>query len=145
MNAAQLQGKTPDELRAIAVSLKIRPHPRAKAETLINQILQQPQAYVANAMEHKAVAPAKPVHNNTPDMVLDAIKPFSAKDGFIAEFPDDGTWVFKYKGAEESGNLAIPLRVIKMKAENVSKGRRAPLSMGRDGQYKGYADTILMG
>lgn len=149
MNHAQLQGKNVDELREIAKALKIKPHPRAKADTLISQILQQPVAYQNKAMEHKAQETAKPVHNNTPEMVLDAIKVFAAKEGFVADFPDDGTWVFKYKGAEDSGNLSIPLRLIKQKAESVSRGRRAPIGAPRDTfdpiVGKGYANTVLMG
>lgn len=151
MTLEALKGKSLDELRAIATKIGIVPHYRAKPETLMRQILEKSlvQPTPPKTMEHKAEAPAKPVHNNTPEDVLEAIKMFTAKEGFKADFPGDGTWIFKYKGAEESGNLAIPLRVIKIKAENVSRGRRAPIAMPSEtfdnAVAKGYANTVLMG
>lgn len=140
-----LSGKDLLELREIATKLKIKPHHNAKEATIIRQILQQPKAYVRDAMEHVGTTPTAPVHDNTEEQVMEAIKTFVDKDGFEVEFPGDNTWIFKYKGAEESGNMSIPLRLIKQKAGFVARGRRALMSMGRDKTYKGYADTIIMG
>lgn len=142
-----LAGKSIEDLRIIAGKLNIKPHHNAKAATIIGHILQQPKAYVRDAMEHIATTPIAPTHNNTSDMVMEAIKPYANKEGFEAEFPQDGTWIFKYKGAEESGNLCIPLRLIKQKAEFVSRGRRALRHMegfesGRTGKYN---DTVIAG
>jgi len=141
-----LSGKTPEELRVIAKKLNMKPHHNAKPETIIRQILQQPQAYVRDAMQHVATTPVAPTHDNSPEIVLEAIKQYSDKEGFTAEFPDDGTWIFKCRGSEESGNLAIPLRIIKQKALFVAKGRRALMSLGKDNTYPGkYSDTIISG
>lgn len=145
--AETLNGKSLEELRVIADKLKIKYHHNAKEATIIKQIMQQPKAYVRDSMEHVATTPIAPTHNNTPDMVMEAIKVYADKDGYETEFPDDGTWIFKYNGAEESGNLAIPLRLIKQKAEFVARGRRALRALGRPDQtYPGkYNDTIIMG
>ena len=142
-----LSGKSLEELKVIATKLNIKPHHNAKEATIIKHILQQPKAYVRDAMEHVATTPAAPVHNNTPDMVMETIKPYADKEGFEVTFPDDGTWIFKYKGAEESGNLAIPLRLIKQKAEFVARGRRAIRHMqGFEGGRTGkYTDTVIAG
>ncbi len=139
-----LENKSLDELKAIAKKLNITHGGNIKAETLLMKIKQQPQAYVRDSMKHVATTPVPPSHVNTPEQVLDAIKPYM-KEGFDARFPNDGTWTFSYKGRDDSGNLSIPLRIIKMKAEMVSRGRMAPKSFGRDGTYgSSYSDTILM-
>ena len=144
--AETLAGKSLEDLRVIADKLKIKVHHNAKEHSIIRQIMQQPKAYVRDSMEHVATTPVAPTHNNTPDMVMDAIKVYADKEGYVTEFPDDGTWIFKFRGAEESGNLAIPLRLIKQKAEFVARGRRALMSMGKDNTYPGkYTDTIISG
>lgn len=86
----------------------------------------------------------------TEEQVREAAKRYIEKEGFVANFktdPETGarTWHFKYKGAEEAGNMDIPLRVIVMKAEGVARGARGIKAIKGDGTYTGYADTILMG
>lgn len=100
--------------------------PQTIAEAIINHVTQpvaQPQ------MKHPAEMPqAAPRKINTEEEVLAAIKPFM-KEGFDAKFYEDGTWHFRYKGSEDSGHMSVPLRVIRMKAESVSHGARAPKMM----------------
>lgn len=132
MNREELATKSLEELRDIAAKLNVKVHHLAKEDTIINQIMQQPVAFVSDAMQHPAQKPVAPVHNNTPEAVLTAIKHFVEKEGFEAKFPSDGTWVFRYKGAEDSGNLSIPMRVIVQKAEMVSRGKRSLLGF-KDG------------
>lgn len=139
-----LVAKSIDELKEIAKGMKIKFHPNVKVESLIDRINQQPQSVVRDTMKHVAENPAAPVFDNTPDEVMAAIQPY-LKEGFDVKFPDDGTWHFKYKGREECGNLKIPLRVIRNKAENVSRGALRLKSMGVDGTYSGYADQIIAG
>lgn len=115
-----------EKLVEIANTLKIKVHHKAKPETIIHQIMQQPVAYRNEAMSHPADATTAPVVTNTVEQVQTAIATYAAKEGFSATFPDDGTWVFSCKGASESGNLSIPLRIIKQKAESVSRGARVP-------------------
>lgn len=140
---------TETELRTIAQQLNIKAHPNAKPETIIYKILQQPQSAIAETldpMEHKAAQPVAPVVVNTAEIIMEAIKDYAKKDGFVATFPNDGTWIFKYKGAEDSGNMSIPLRVIKQRAAIVARGASKLMSMGRDGTYgNSYTDTIIMG
>jgi hypothetical protein len=138
-----LAGKTREELVKIAQDLNIKVHHKARPETIINQITEYAQPK-RDKMQHVAATPVAPVYNNTPEDIRTACQAFIDK-GVEVTFPDDGTWIAKYKGAEESGNCAIPLRVIKMKIQSVAQGKRGLPNMGRDGTYgNSYADTILM-
>lgn len=126
MDKATLSQMSREQLIEIAEKLKIKVHHKAKDETIIMKIMQQPVAYQAAAMSHPAEAPVAASLTNTPEQVMEAIRPYAEKEGFEAKFPGDGTWVFSYKGVSESGNLSIPLRVIKMKAESTARGKRGP-------------------
>jgi len=117
------------ELLEIAKKLNIKVHPNSKDETIVYKINQQPVAYKESAMMHPAEKSKDPTITNTPEEVLEAIKSCTDKPEFKAEFPGDGTWIFSYKGVNESGNLSIPLRIIKRKAESVARGRRGPSMM----------------
>jgi len=128
----------------LATKLGIKVHHNAKLETILMQINQQPQAFQNDAMKHVAESPVEPVHVNTPEVVNEAIAAYLAKPGFEAIYREDNTWNFKCRGAEDSGNLSIPLRIIKMKAESVSRGKRALIGEKGDGTYKGHADNIIM-
>lgn len=88
----------------------------------------QPKTVIAAAQ----VEPVPPPIVNTPDDVRRAIAAITAKHkGFEAIFEGD-TWTFRHRGAEDSGNLAIPLRVIAMKAGSVAKGARRPMRSDKD-------------
>lgn len=117
-----------DDLKQLAVKEGVTFHHRiSKPETLAKLIIEhvtQPQK--APEMKHPAEQPTKaaPVLN-TEDEVREACERYFAKDGFRAEFEDD-TWRFRYKGAEDSGHMTVPLRVIKMKAMSVAQGAKRP-------------------
>jgi hypothetical protein len=136
--------KATDEQKSIAKKLKIKHSPNINADTLQRRIDAQPVAYKNDAMKHVSQQAVAAVYENTPEEVDEAIAKY-IKDGFKATYPGDGTWHFSYRGREECGNLAIPLRVIVMKAQNVAKGPLVLRAMGKDNTYKGYADTILAG
>lgn len=145
----QLMTQTDDQVRSIALSLNIKPHPRAKKETIARQIIQQPSAQQSEAMKHVAELPQAAPDMNTPEQVTAAIAKY-AKEGFEVKFLDNNsTWNFKYKGAEDSGHMSTKLRLIVQRAEYVSKGRRAVIGHNTSefdrGLYKGYADTVLAG
>ena len=126
MTREDIQDKTIEELRALCLKLNIKAHPRAGAETLIGKILQQPKAFKAAALDDQPVSDDPTVVPFlTEQEVMDGVAAYASKDGFEVKFPGDGTWIFKCKGAEDSGSLSMPLRVIKIKAEVVSRGRRA--------------------
>jgi hypothetical protein len=85
-----------------------------------------------------------PAPDNTPDDVRKAIQHVvNAKGGFEAVFPDDGTWIFKYAGAEDSGTLKMPMRIIVQKAERVSRGRYSLPILGRDSSDTTYTGNII--
>lgn len=133
MNREELGGKSVEELREIADKLKIKVHHKAGAESIIGQIVSQPIAYQRDAMKHVAEKQEPPTFDNTEEQILDAIKSFTDK-GLEVKFPGDGTWYFNFKGREECGNMQIPLRVIKSKAENVSRGALRLKKMLFDGE-----------
>lgn len=149
MNREELATKSREELVEIAEKLKIKVHHKAKPETIIHQICQQPEAYQRDAMKHVAETPVAPVVENTEDDIRNALQHLIDK-GLELSFKGDGTWYISFKNKwgkrEESGNMQIPLRIIRSKAENVSRGYIPMKSLGNDGTYPNqYTDNILMG
>lgn len=130
-------------IRNKARALGIKPHPRAKKETILAQINQQPIAMKRDVMRHEAEAPATPEMTNSEEDVRTAIAQHLEKDGYKATFPGDNTVILEYKGAQESCNLSIPLRVIKMKAETVARGALRLRSLGKTGNSNSYSDHVL--
>jgi hypothetical protein len=142
-----LENKTSEELRALAKELNIKVHHKASDETVIKQInSQQPHRVdgVAKNMEAKYARKVEQEHENTIEEVREALDRLTLPDDFQAKFNrDENTWWFKYNGAEDSGNLNIPLRLIVSAAVQVAKGRRALLAMGKDVGDPTYAGTII--
>ena len=142
-----LESKTSEELRALAKELNIKVHGMAKDETVIKQILkQQPHRVegVAKNMEAKYARKVAQEHENTIEDVKEALDRLSLPEDFEAKFNrEENTWWFKCKGAEDSGNLNIPLRLIVSAATYVSRGRRALLAMGKDPTDPTYSGTII--
>lgn len=131
MDRAELATKSRDELADIATKLKIKVHHKHTAETLINKISQQPQAY-QNAAVDDPVAPVV-VFSNTKEEILAALGPrFTGKEGFKIDFPGDNTVIFTYRGISESVNMSVPMKVIKRQAEMAAKVKYAP-AMAKDG------------
>lgn len=121
-----------EQARDLAKKMGLRVHHKSSMPTIIKQIMEAQKAPIAKPMEHKAEKAVTPEITNTEEQVLEAIKPYLTVDGFTAQFLSDNTWVFKRGKAEDSGNMSIPLRVIRMKAENVSRGTR---------QLRGFKDS----
>lgn len=131
-----------DILAQHATQLGIKVHHKAKAET-IKALIEQHEMNKPQ-MQHPATMPREAVvHNNSADEIKEAIQRY-VKEGFVTTIDEKaGTWHFAYKGAEDSGNVHMPLRVIAMKAEMVSKGRRGLRTMGRDPRDPTYSGNIL--
>lgn len=142
-----LESKTSEELRALAKELGIKVHHKASDKTVIKQInAQQPHRVegVVNKMEAKYARKVAQEHENTIEDVKEALDRLTLPDEFQAKFNrEEHTWWFKYNGAEDSGNLNIPLRLIVSAAVQVAKGRRALLAMGKDAGDPTYAGTII--
>lgn len=142
-----LENKTADELRALAKELNIKVHGMAKPETIIKQIQAQSPHRVVGAeknMEAKYARKVAQEHKNSIEDVKEALERLSLPEDFQAKFNrEENTWWFRYNGAEDSGNLNIPLRLIVSAAVYVAKGRRALLAMGKDAGDPTYAGTIL--
>ncbi len=137
MNFEHLKAMEPLELKQLAGKMGLSVHHKAGKERIIKQIMEksllsqinpaQPdEVFKGEDMRPKAVKNnAKPEYDYTEADVREACKVFLEKDGFQAQFPGDGTWIFTYKGAQDSGTLKQPMSRIKMKASNVAKGRLA--------------------
>lgn len=128
MNFDKLKALPREKLVELAGKQGVHVHHKAKAETIARLIMektlvpqQQPQS-----MQHVAEKPAAPVYHNTPEDVEAAIAHIKARSPQFESSYSENNWLFKCLGAEEVGNLSIPMRVIVMKAGNVAKGRRVP-------------------
>lgn len=130
MNFDNLKTMKREQLVELAGKQGLNVHHKAKPETIIKQIMdhvlvsQKPQV-AADPMVDPRLAAKRPEHNNTPEQVDAILAPIKAR---VPEFEvkydlEENTWHFRCKGAEECGNLSIPLRIIKMKADTVSRGR----------------------
>lgn len=142
MNYNELVSRDVADLRTLAAQYGIKTHHKAKAETIAKAIVEhitpKPQA---ETLKHPAEQPKAALVVNTEDQVREVIAPFAKLDGFVVRFPGDDTWYFARKGAEEAGHMSCPLRVIRMKAETVSKGARKPFVVkNSDG-----ADVMMAG
>jgi hypothetical protein len=128
MNYAELITRDVADLRVLAAQYGIKTHHKAKAETIAKLIVE----YIANKpaqdqMKHPAELPQpKPSIFNSEDEIRTAIARQLEKPGFTVTFPGDDTWIFKCRGAEESGHMTTPLRVIRSKAEGVARGAINP-------------------
>jgi len=136
MNYAELISRDIADLRLLAAQYGIKTHHKAKVETIAKAIIEHITPKPVETLKHPAEQPStQPINIHTEAEVLAAIAPYTKLDGFVAKFPGDDTWYFSRKGAEESGHMSCPLRVIRMKAETVSKGARKPfLVKNADGQ-----------
>lgn len=142
-----LKEKTLEELFAICEELGIKAHHASKEASLIKKIEAQQGHRVEDAvskaddLKHKAEQPVVS-EANTQEAVENIIEPFIDR-GLKAKFLDDGTWMFRCNGAEDSGSMTMPLRLIRNKAEQVSRGRRALPSLGREKSDRTYAGNII--
>ena len=125
MNFDNLKTMSREQLVQLANTQGVPVHHKAKPETIIKAIMDKtltPQQ--TQSLQHAAEKPVAPVVKHTAEEVEAAIASIKARvPAFQASYTEDN-WHFKCNGVEEVGNLAIPLRVIVMKAGNVSKGRR---------------------
>lgn len=154
MNFENLKTMTPDQLRELAGKQGLRVHHKAKAETIIKQLMEAaltPQALPK--MEHIAEAAQEPVDHNTPEQVEAAIAKIIERQPALERNynAQENTWHFRCKGAEECGNLDIPLRVIVMKAGNISRGSLRLLALNEHfdrttaGGNNTYTNNVLAG
>lgn len=130
MNISELNNHSPEQLRELAGKMGLHVHHKAGKDTIIKQIVDSTQPKPKQSMEHPAQAPVAPKISTSPEEVDEAIaKIKEAKPAFQAIYPGDGTWIFKFNGAEDSGSLCQPLRTIVAKAHNVARGRIALRSL----------------
>jgi len=154
MDYSNLNKMTREQLLKLAGTQGIKIHPRAKEETIIKHIIENsvtPQT--KPQMQHEAQKPQAPVDHNTPEDVEAAIAKIKERaPQFESSYnTQDNTWHFRCKGAEECGNLDIPLRVIVMKANTISRGRLVPMGLNQHFDQlpvsgkNGYTNTVLAG
>lgn len=158
MNFENLKTMTQDQLVELHVrQLGRRPHHKAKPDTIIKAIVEsallpqvQPQeTFKGEDMRPKALKGKEPEYVYTEADVREACKEAFAREGFTAEFPGDGTVIFRCRGAEDSLNLCQPMRNIKGRAGMVSRGRIALMGLNQHfdatnaGGKNAYTNTVL--
>lgn len=129
-----------DGMRDLARSQGVKFHHNAGVKTLGQAVLDAiTQVPAQTELKHPAAQPA-PVeaHIHTEAEVRERCAKWFNKEGYVAKFEND-TWHFKYKGAEDSGHMSAAMRVIMMKAENVSLGARV-MRVGRGNDWGSYVD-----
>lgn len=135
MNFENLTKLPIEELRTLAAQHGIKPHHKAKPETLAKQIIDKVvnPAPKKQEMQHPAQKPAAAPVINTEEQVREACKAYFSREGYEVTFTGE-TWHFKYAGAEDTGHMSVPLRIIRMKAESVARGARKPVTINFDGE-----------
>lgn len=135
----KLDSMSREQLMAIADQSNVRVHHKAGAEkikeAIINQVMQPPK----EELKHAAEKPKAPVFHHTPQDVEELVSKIKER---VPQFrtsysEEDNTWLFQWVSEsgrvmrEESGNLSIPPRVIKIRAETVSRGPLLLRSMNK--------------
>lgn len=177
MNFDNLKTMTREQLMELAGKQGIHVHHKANEATIIKLITEQalaPQPPVAHPISASSVAgdddaefnddvfkygekvavtrrKARLDRLNTADMVEAALAKIKERQPkFESRYNlDDNTWHFRCLGTEDSGNIAIPLRVIVMKATNIARGRIAPRALNDDfdkintSPKNAYTNTVL--
>lgn len=139
----ELKDLNKQQLLAVAKSVGVIIDGRTSEENIRATLITLEEPKKEQNLTEKITSP-KAVVMQTPDAVNEAIKHCLAKAGFEAKYPDDATtWNFKYKGAEDSGSMSMPLKHIVMKANQVARGAINPSSFGFDGADRSYAGRIL--
>lgn len=149
----KLEAMGRDELMEIAGTQGVRVHWKAKPETIIKAIVEKVSTPVKSDMQHVAEKPQAPVDHNTPEQIEAMLAPIKVRaPQFEAKYDlEENTWHFSCRGAEECGNMDIPMRVIQMKANTVSRGRLVMIGMKDFGDLPGnkpnslYTNTVLAG
>ena len=128
MNYDELKSRDIKDLRKLAAQYGIKTHPRHKPETVAKLIVEHITAkpHGQDQMKHVAELTKEPAKINTEDEIKDAIKHLLEKPHFTITFPGDDTWIAKCRGAEESGHMSVPLRVLRSKCEGVARGAIVP-------------------
>lgn len=153
MNLDRLKEMTPEALRELALKQGLTPHWKAKPETIIKQIVDHVTMAKPQEMQHVAETPKSPVFHNTPEEVEAMLAEIKARvPAFESKYDlTENTWHFRCKGAEECGNLDIPMRVIKMKAQTISRGKLTLMGLndhfdkGNAGGNSAYTNNVLAG
>lgn len=151
-NLDNLRTLSRDQLAEIARQSGVRVHHKAKPETIIKQITDKVFLPPKVEQKHEAEKPMAPVFHHTQEDIEEALKDIKARiPDFISEYNvSENTVHFRCRGAEECLNLSIPMRVIKMKASNISRGRlvlrgHAPESFDRGNAVgkSSYTNVVL--
>lgn len=116
-----------EELLSLAATQGVQVHWKAKNETIIKQIVEKISQSTQQGLKHVAEKPSTPVFHNTPEEVEEMLSTIKMKvPSFESIYDrDENTWTFRCKGAEECGNLDIPMRVIQRKAAIIARGKIA--------------------
>lgn len=126
------------DLRQAAKNMGITPEKHESKQQLLARIayVLYPEQQKADVVVSKAQIESSPVFNGE-QAVLDAVAPFMSK-GIEFNVIDDGcSWIARFRGAEASGSMSMPIAAIKRTIElHVSKGARLP-RIAKEGDFAG--------
>lgn len=157
MNFEHLKTMKPEQLVELHLrQLGRKPHPKAKPETVIKNIMESallpqvnPDTFKGEDMRPKAMKSKEPEYNYSEQDVLEACAEYVNREGFELKFPGDGTMIARYRGSEDSLNLKQPMQVIKRKLGAVAQGKRVLMGLTNEfdsthaGGKSAYTNTVL--
>lgn len=117
------------DLRILAAQYGIKTHHKAKTETVAKLIVEHiatPPVKPVDALKHVAEAPKPALVIHSEEAVRELLAKYLEKEAFTLTFPGDDTLIMRCRGCEESIHMSALLRVIKLKADTVSRGARKP-------------------
>ena len=170
MNFENLKTMSREQLLEVAGKQGVRVHHKAKPETIIKQIMDavlvpqrplsqtpEPSSPLVDPNECPRIAKLREQAErdklNTPEMIEAALASIkAAQPKFESSYNrEENTWTFKCLGAEESGNIFMPMRIILMKAGNVRRGKLALMGLNSEfdntsaGGKNAYTNTVIAG
>jgi hypothetical protein len=123
MDVSKLLAMEKKDLLRLAAEHGLQVHFNSKNETIAQAIIDsiQKKPNKGDVVEKQEVKEAIACTKEEIETAIKSIK--ETRPDFKAIYTDS-TWWFSFKGAEDSGNLSIPLRVIVDKARIVAQGAR---------------------
>ena len=151
VNFSNLEAMDAKDLHVLAREQGLTLHHALGKDKVIKAIIEYATTPVATpTIDHPLIKPAAPVHHNTEEDVEAKLVQLKANNpNFKTIYRPDNTWHFQWLDnagrvrREESGNLAIPLRIILQKAANIAQGPLQLKALTNPNQ-PGYTNSVLI-
>lgn len=135
-----LKSKPVEELRTLAIKSGLKPHPRAKPETLARQIV---EATAPKPTQQQAPVTREAPHMHSEEEIRSMLAPYK---NISVSFPDDGTFIMTNGKAVESMHMtSVPAVILGPKhAALINRGELRQLSMD-EAAKRGVAGAVCLG